>query len=216
MPGINIARNLTKTVKTKKKSLAPAAGALNTKAASTRPTMPSSTKTFTKQGYNGQLSLQPGLKATAKTVNADMSPWLKLQGEKIAQEQKTGLDAAARGAATGAAEARSALASRGGLRGGAAERLAGRAAESRLMGQQGVLGQAAASKLGAETAAEQMGREAERFNVGQQTQAEQFNIGNLLGEIGRKDQGDLQKYGMDMSGWGAEQSAKAIRNSGKK
>lgn len=165
------------------------------------------------------------------------SAWYTLAAEKQGLEEQGLKDAAARQALSGSAQARAALAMRGGLTGGAAERLA-KSGQSDLMrsrqevGRQGVLNRA---QLGIsdeekrmQTAAMIPGMQAQKFqtemqkldawNQGEKAkqQAAQMNIQNALAAVSAQNQAELEKWQSKGEMWGAERKAQAQENSNKK
>lgn len=125
------------------------------------------------------------------------------------QAEKTKAMSDAAGAAAGRqAAGRTALATKGGLQGGAALRLAQSGAQDLANAQQGIGAQAmaGAQKIGEKTY--DIGREAEKANL-------ESRIKNQAG----LNAFDLQKYSEQMKAWAADKSANAqaqAANSGKK
>ena len=76
----------------------------------------------------------------------ETSPWMRMATQRQQAEQALQLNQAGAQAGTQAAMARANLMRGGGLRGGAAERLAGASAESAMMAGQGIRGQGAAER----------------------------------------------------------------------
>ena len=175
-----------------------------------RPVRPDVTKTFGGDAETG-FTMGKGLSYTPQLAQQDMSPWLSLQQQQNQQQLQSGLGNLAAQNQGAMAQARSGLAMRGGLRGGAAERLANLGAERSTMGAQDLRSQAAARDLEAQVQAERMGREAERFNVGQQNLGQKYNMDTLLNQIGAYDQAQQNIYGQEMAGWAAEKTAKAMK-----
>ena len=105
----------------------------------------------------------------------------------------------------------------GGLRAGAAERLAGQSATQAAQAQQGVLGQ----RLNLDIQDEQM-RQQGLMNLGQaemgaaqyQTGIQQQNIGNALNEVLQKRAENVNAYNEQMRAWAAERTAAATPSSG--
>ena len=164
-----------------------------------------------------------------KQALAKESPWL---AQQLQANQAQGLrqqNSAAKLAATGAAQGMASLARRGGLSGGAAERMAQGAGDSRMLAQQEAAGQTDANQLnlmvgdaqsqrgllqampGMELAQGQFAQNERAYNTG----VDQFNLGNVLNEVKRKQDFDLTKYSEQMKGYGAEKSAAAVEKGGK-
>ena len=130
-------------------------------------------------------------------------------GDQLAQQQAGQL-----------AGARSALAMRGGLRGGSAERLAAQGMQQGLLERQRLargraeegMGYSIQDELNRQQqlgASANMDLQAANFAA----QQNQFDIANAFAERARKSEFDLRKYTEDMSAWAARQTAGAIRNS---
>ena len=143
--------------------------------------------------------------------------------------------------ATAGAQARSALASRGGLRGGAAERIArGGMLQGQQMNQQ--LGmQAAQNRLGIMTEDEKqrvgilqalpgmevqalqpefekdkMTGQARQADIQNRSNTSQFNILQALADKKQRDAAAMAEYQSAMSGWAANKQADATMDAGKR
>lgn len=167
----------------------------------------------------------------SRALSTEASPWLKMQLEKQGVEQAAAADTAAQTAASQVQSARSALARAGGLRGGAAERLASKGAESELMARQNVFRQGMLDRanlnveeerqkldlLKGTTAADLSSAQymtgLDTYNVGAQNQAGQFNVSNRLQDLGNRNQSNQFGYGEMMKGIGARNTADAMRAS---
>lgn len=165
------------------------------------------------------------------------SAWANLATQQQSLEEQNLRDAAARQALSGSAQARAALAMRGGLSGGAAERLA-RTGQSDLIrarqevGRQGV---GARAQIGLKDEEKRMqtaqlipGMQAQRFNTemqkldawnrGEQArmEAQQLNIQNALNALAAKNQAELSQWQSKGEMAAAERKAQAQENSSKK
>jgi len=143
----------------------------------------------------------------------EQSQWRKLMEQKV-QGQAGQAMANAQGQTS---NAMSNMAMKGGLRGGAAERMAGRGAQQALQAGQGVLGQ----RLGLDIADEQMrGQQlgalgqAEMGAAGFQRAGDQFNIQNSLNDVLQKRASDINAYNEEMRAWAAERTAASTPSSG--
>jgi hypothetical protein len=151
------------------------------------------------------------------------SPWASMMLDKRALEQSNALqDADARGA-SGAAQARTQLAARGGLTGGARERVAQAMGRERMATGQDIRRQGEISRYDILTKDDQQkndmlgrvpGMEDSRNQL--LTQAEQFNATNNIGEKRAGDLARINEYNEKMKGWAADRTAQAQENSGKK
>lgn len=153
-------------------------------------------------------------KLSAETIT--QSPWRSMALDKQAAEEAGLRDQAAQQSMSGMAQARNALAMRGGLRGGAAERIS-RGGLSDLMsarqniGQQGVINRANIGMQGA-----QMDTDVNKFNALQKAGVNQFNLQQAINDISNLNEQNRFKYGEQMKLKGAGMSAQAIENAGKK
>jgi hypothetical protein len=173
--------------------------------------------------YAGIDTLDDKGQLTAKTLSGEditkqmeQSPWYRMAVEKQGAEQARLMDQAARQQAGAMAGARSQLAMRGGLGGGAAERMAGSGAENlaNLMQQQRQGGAVERGQLGMQGAdlASRLGQ----FNIGQQTQADTANLQTRLIDLAAQENRKLQQYGERMKGYAAERTSEGIGSGGGK
>lgn len=175
------------------------------------------------EDYQGISTLEGDGKLTARTLTgADIqkqmeeSPWYKMALEKQGAEQARLMDQAARQQAGAMAGARTQLAMRGGLTGGAAERMAtsGAGNLAEMMQQQRQAGAVERGQLGMQGAdlASRLGQ----FNIGQQTQADVTNLQTQLMDLAAKENRRLQQYGERMKGYAAEKTSEGYSSGGKK
>lgn len=149
---------------------------------------------------------------TATTTDA--SPWANMGTNQQASDQAGSL-ASSGGIQAGALnQASSNMAMRGGLGGGAASRLGRASVDNAAMAQQNINRQGASDALGAKMTGADMTSANDQANAGitQGVQAynTQGNIKNLAGQNAYK----VAKYGTDIKGFGAGQSANALLTSG--
>lgn len=137
--------------------------------------------------------------------------WAALKREEMGNQLSGASDQARLNANTGMAQARGSLAMRGGLRGGAGERMA-MGNQRGLMSQlQGLGAENRAGGLRLSIADEEMKNKV-LGNIGQTGQGIQGrNIGMLQGDIANQNQFESQKYSDDMAAYGAKETAKAQR-----
>lgn len=173
------------------------------------------------EDYRGIETLANGGQITARTLTgADIqkqmeeSPWYRMALQRQGAEEARMIDQTARQQAGSLASARSNLAMRGGLRGGAAERMATAGSQNLLemMQQQRQAGAIERGQLGMQGAdlASRIGQ----FNVGQQTQADTVNLQTQLANLAAQENRKLQKYGEKMKGYAAEKTSEGISSSG--
>jgi len=173
------------------------------------------------EDYQGIASLEGGGKLTARQVSgADIqkqmeeSPWYKMALEKQGAEQAGLMDQASRQQAGALAGARSQLAMRGGLGGGAAERMATSGAEnlSQMMQQQRQAGAVERGQLGMQGAdlASRIGQ----FNVGQQSDTDKTNLQTQMMDLAARENRKLQQFGETMKGYASGKTAEGIGKGG--
>lgn len=141
---------------------------------------------------------------------AAVSPWETMARQKQQAEQDLQLNQAIGQAQGALAGSRAAMAMRGGLRGGSAERLAMAGNESLLNTAQGVRGAGAVErgKIGLQGA--EMARQIAGQNVAAQTAGQGANIQAALNELMAKRAYDLGKYQEEMKGFAAGKTAEAL------
>ncbi len=151
------------------------------------------------------------------------SPWLNMSLQKQAMEQQDALGNAGAQANSANAAARANLAMKGGLSGGAAERLARGGAGDLNAARQGVMNQGANQRLQLgiqdESNKNQLLGQAVGANQAQNAQnigIGQFNAQNTLAENNANNAFQMSKYQEQMKAFGAGKSANAMANSGKK
>lgn len=169
------------------------------------------------------------------------SVWAQIARQQQAMEEQSVLDKAARAGAASTASAFSNLARRGGTSAGARERLASGGALNLMRGRQDVAMEGAKARAnisatdegnrlsllrelpGMEVAALQPGLQ--KTNIwaqmagqesAQKFDANKFNVSNLIGERDKRADFDMGKYAEIMKAWGADRTAQAQENSGKK
>lgn len=169
------------------------------------------------------------------------SSWANYMLQKQGIEEQKSLDDANATSAAGAQTAWQQLAMRGGASGGERERIAlasGRSlAEDRQkalregsISRMGILGQDESTKLdilkslpGMETQALQPALEKARMfsqakgsDIANKMSQQQFNLSNLIAERDKQKQFEQEQWKQKMAGWGAEQTARATEESGRK
>lgn len=149
----------------------------------------------------------------------------QLQAQAL--DQQRGFDDLRRGQAGAQASAQNALASQGGLSGGARERLARSGARNQLLGAQQLRGQGAQARAGILSQDEQAKRgllgqaQAGAVQAGQfgqanrqfEAQRRQFDIGSQLDELSQKRDQDIRAFEADRKAAAAEKQADAQRAS---
>lgn len=177
-------------------------------------------------------SILPSAEKRLAGVGMTESPWLKLQMQQQQLAQQNAVDQAAQSGAGAAATARSSLAMRGGLSGGARERLAAGAQRNANIGRQGILRQGLSDTLGLKTAdyGNQLGI-ANSLNAIEGTESgrtydaannnrnvgidvNKFNTGNSLNALEGANNRKAGVYSDAMKEWAARQQALAIKNAG--
>lgn len=173
--------------------------------------------------FQGLSNLKDGGMLKARTLSGtdiaremENSPWYKMALDKQAAEQGQLMNTATQQAGTQAAQASAALASRGGLRGGAAERLANQAAENMALTKQNILGQGAVDRANLGMQGADLAAKLGQFNTQQLTNNDVTNLNTGLKELGALNDYNKFKYGEQMKFKGAGVSAQATENAGKK
>lgn len=178
-------------------------------------------KTQVMPGYEAQYNSQPLEALNQRAMTPGLSSWAQMQLENQKREQMGQASALNQQAAGAAAQARSALASRGGLSSGSAERLAAEAMKNKMYGAQGIAGAGSKARLGIGAADEMQrmdlmkalpGMNLAKANswaqIAQGDRAnEQFNISNRLAEQKNKAAIDFQKYQEQMKQRAADKLA---------
>lgn len=139
---------------------------------------------------------------------SDGSQYGQIATNALNQQTAQGMNNAAQSNMGAQAQARTALATRGGLGGGAALRLA-------QSGQQNLAN--ARQDVGSAAAQGAQGIQQKQYDIGRE--AEKANVGNLIKNQAGLNEFDLKKYGDQMQAWAADKSANAqaaAANSGKK
>lgn len=183
---------------------------------------------------SGQLD-ESGINAIkGKALQQGPSAWMRMALDKQGVEQRGLMNSAAQNAASGNAAARASLAMRGGLGGGAAERLASNTGNDLALARQGVLQQGAlqrsdigladeANKMdllkqlpGAQLGAAQYKTGVDQSNMQKNLSTGQFDIQNAINNLNNQNEFNKFKYGEQMKVKGAGMSAQAMENAGKK
>lgn len=162
-------------------------------------------------------------KQTALRDAGTQSPWAKLMLDKQAIDQANAVDSAGAGAANSFLQATSNLAKTGGVSGGARERLASKAANAAMIGQNQVARQGQLDKYNILTQDEtnrmsglqtlqgmqNNAADAQFKNAQMQQDVNKFNTGNLLSEVDKQRLWEQDQWKQKMQTWGANKSADA-------
>lgn len=144
------------------------------------------------------------------------SPWMNMALEKQAMDQSRAYGNAINQQQSALAQGRSNLAMKGGLSSGAAERMASQGANDLATTRQNILGQGISERANLGMQAADRGTDIAKFNAGNIQGAEQFNVGQSIADLQRKNEQDRFRYGEEMKLKGAGMSADAMQNAGKK
>lgn len=144
------------------------------------------------------------------------SPWYKMALEKQAAEQNQLYNQATQQAATSNAQAQANLAARGGLRGGAAERLASQSGENLALARQNLLGQSAIERGNLGMQSLDRAVDINKFNTGQATQANIADVNAALQNNAAKNEQDRLKYSEAMKLKAAGMTGDAMAKGGGK
>lgn len=146
---------------------------------------------------NGQVLQQYQVDQAAA---ATASPWAAIQREQGRQTRMLETDNLANSGASSAAQARTALAMRGGMTGGSAERLGQAQMREQMMGAQNLARQNMMQNL-------EIGSQDYQRNIENQ----RFNIQNAISDLNSRNQYAMDKYKTQMSAIGSEKIANAQR-----
>ena len=173
------------------------------------------------------------LRNQALTASAD-SPWLKTQMERFDLQKQSDIDEMNAASMGREAQARAALSSKGGLSGGAAERLAAGSSLNNMLDRQRIQKDINTGRLGAQTSAEEQRLESLRqlpdqeMALNQQNLAKQQyladlergiaegNISRAQAEAAAKRDFDMGIYSEQMKDWAAAKQANATQNAGER
>lgn len=149
------------------------------------------------------------------------SPWLNLQNQSIANDQKNYLDQMAKTSQGNLQSSWDALAAQGGLDSGAMERMAAKNNLNTLNANQGIFDQGFQARNAAA-----LQDEGQKFNILQNLPQmqfsvdnaklanDQFNAKNAIGAAQGQNDFNMNKYGIQMGTWGAGKTADAIGKGG--
>lgn len=158
-----------------------------------------------------------------KATTQGNSPWMNMQLQKQGMEQQQAMGKMGAQANAANAQARAGLAMKGGLSGGAAERLARGGSQDLNASRQNVMSQGANQRLQLgiqdESNKNQLLGQAVGANQAQNAQnigIGQFNTQNTLAENNANNAFQMNKYQEQMKAFGAGKTANATANSGKK
>lgn len=167
-----------------------------------------------KNDYGNQAAFD---KLQQRATQEGPSPWLQMQLKQQGMQQMDQANSAARGAAGANAGARASLAMRGGLSGGAAERLARGGSQDLNARRQDIANQGAQQRMGLniqdEATKTGLLKDATAANMAQMNYANEnnkFNIANQLGDVSGKNQWNMGNYQEKMKAYGAANTANAI------
>lgn len=145
-----------------------------------------------------------------------MSAWAKLAAEKQALEEQTLRGRAQQDMASRIAEARNNLATRGGLRGGAAERFAFGSARDLARSNQDVARQGVSNRLEIRGMDESNRQGALKNVAATESDYNKINQAQAINEANAKRLNDLEQYKADMAAYGAGKTAQSQMLGGKK
>lgn len=173
--------------------------------------------------YEGLASLGPKGVYTANTVSGQdiatemrQSPWYRMALEKQQAEQSSLMNRGAQESRTAAAQAMSGLASRGGLRGGAAERLNMQSADNLALMKQNIRGQGAIERSNLGMQGADLASKMLQSNTNALNDASKFNVQANILDLGARENRKLRQYEEQMKLKGGEAAARAQSSGGKK
>lgn len=162
-------------------------------------------------------------KQTALRDAGTSSPWAKMMLEQQGVQQAQNVDNAGTSAANSFLQASSQLAKTGGVSGGARERMASKASNAAMIGQNQVARQGQLDQLNIKTQDEtnrmsglqnlqgmQNSQADAQFKNAQMSQeTNKYNTGNLIGETDKQRLWQQDQWKQKMQSWGANKSADA-------
>jgi len=166
------------------------------------------------QSYRGLETLGGAGKLGASTVDA--SPWMNLAMNQQKLEEGGALEKAVAGQQQALAQGRANLAMRGGLSGGAAERMAMQGANDLANARQNVFAQGAINRGNIALSNVDKRSEIDKFNAQMTQDANRFNTSAAIQDLAAQNARNQFQYGEEMKMKGAAMSGQAIENSGKK
>lgn len=157
-----------------------------------------------------------GTTAQAAQMQDNSGAWQRMAEDKQRQEESMQMDKQARLSNAGAASARAGLAMRGGLKGGAGERIAAKANEDALMANQTTMATGAGDRLGIGMKAYDMSTDIGKTNAGFTQQANITNAGNMMNREQGRNNNLFGVYQEDMKQKGARYAADSAERIGKR
>jgi hypothetical protein len=175
-----------------------------------------------------QVNLDSYNEVKKRALGEGPSTWAQLAAQKQALEQQNAMDSARTQSLGAQNQALSGLAMRGGVSGGARNRMAAMGLKSQLMAQQGVgnQGMQARYNIGLQDESNRtdmlknlatLDQEKAKLDISNRqykTNVDQYNLGNLANEIGSKRNYDTNLYNQRMQAYGANKTADAQAKSG--
>lgn len=163
-----------------------------------------------------QYVTEAGATAQAAQMQDNSGAWQRMAEDKQRQEEAMQMDKQARLSNAGAASARAGLAMRGGLKGGAGERIAAKANEDALMANQTTMATGVGDRLGIGMKAYDMSTDIGKTNAGFTQQANIANAGNMMNREQGRNNNLFGIYQEDMKQKGARYAADSAERIGKR
>ena len=165
---------------------------------------------------NPELAAYQNANQQMKGTTTVASPWANMGTNQQASDQAGSL-ASSGGIQAGALnQASSNMAMRGGMGGGAASRLGRASADNAAMAQQNINRQGASDSLGAQMTGADMTSASDQANAGVAQGIQAYNTQGNIKNLGGSNAYKIAKFGTDIKGFGAGQSANALAASGGK
>ena len=165
---------------------------------------------------NPELAAYQNANQQMKGTTTVASPWANMGANQQASDQAGSL-ASSGGIQAGALnQASSNMAMRGGMGGGAASRLGRASVDNAAMAQQNINRQGASDSLGAQMTGADMTSANDQANAGVAQGIQAYNTQGNIKNLGGSNAYKIAKFGTDIKGFGAGQSANALAASGGK
>lgn len=160
-----------------------------------------------------QLNAQPDVKFSSDIAS---QPWMQMLLGQNTMQTNQNVDAANASANSAAATGRSNAAAHGGLTAGMTTNFEQNQAKNALQGTQSARAQGAWNAMNLENQGVQQQANLDSSNRQYKTGVDQTNLATQLSNLQGQNQYNLGKYNTQAQAWGADKTATAMENSGKK
>ena len=151
-----------------------------------------------------------GSRGVLNASTASASPWASMGIGQQGADQAASMAGSQGLQNSSLSQAQQGMAMRGGLDGGAADRMGRAAMESGALNAQNIRAQGMSDSLGAQMAGADLTTGADKFNAGQSQSTQAFNTQNRLNSLQGLNASNIANYGEKIKGFSAGQSANAL------